>query len=191
MVSNRNPRDRRLQFEEAALPHFDTLYTAALRLTRNPEDSKDLFQETVLRAYKYFHQFEPGTNCRAWLLTIMYNLFRSAYRRGSCEQLAITPEAFQQEVEATSANADSADESPEEFVARRKMGRILERALADLPSEFRETLLLVDLHELDYQEVAIVLDIPLGTVKSRVSRGRAMMRLALEKATLIQGKTGT
>jgi len=104
------------------------------------------------------------------------SLCRSAYRRGSCEQLAITPEAFQQEVEATSANADSADESPEEFVARRKMGRILERALADLPSEFRETLLLVDVHELDYQEVAIVLDIPLGTVKTRTRS--ALSRLA-------------
>ncbi len=191
MVSNRDPRDRRLQFEGAALPHLDTLYAAALRLTRNSEDSKDLLQETVLRAYKYFHQFDPGTNCRAWLLTIMYNLFRSAYRRVNREQLAVTPEEFQQAIEASSAAENNSDESPEEFVARRKTGRILERALADLPSEFRETLLLIDVHELDYQEVAIVLDIPLGTVKSRVSRGRAMMRLALEKASIVRGKTGT
>lgn len=191
MVPSRNPRDRRLQFEEAALPHLDTLYTAALRLTRNPEDGKDLLQDTVLRAYRYFDQFESGTNCRAWLLTIMYNLFRSAYRRGNREQLAVSPEEFQQEVEAGNAAESNAGESPEEFVARRKLGRIIERALADLPAEFRETLLLVDLHELDYQEVAAVLDVPLGTVKSRVSRGRAMMRLALERAAVVRGKTGT
>jgi RNA polymerase sigma-70 factor (ECF subfamily) len=191
MAPSRNPRDRRLQFEEAALPHLDSLYTAALRLTRNPEDGKDLLQDTVLRAYKYFDQFESGTNCRAWMLTIMYNLFRSAYRRGHREQLAVTSEEFQQEVEADADNERDSSENPEEFVARRKLGRIIERALTDLPNEFREALLLVDLHELDYQEVAMVLEIPLGTVKSRVSRGRAMMRVALEKAALTKGKTGT
>lgn len=184
-------RDRRLEFERIALPHLDALYGAALRLARNPDDAKDLLQETVLRAYRSFHQFTPGTNCRAWLLTILYNSFRTAYRRGVREQVGLTTEEFEHEIEAQSLTQHEALCDPENLVAQRSALRLIERALEALPEEFRQTLMLVDMHELNYQEASQVLDVPLGTVKSRVSRGRALMRLALTKLTDAPGKTGT
>ncbi len=183
--------DQRLQFEQTALPHLDALYTAALRLVRNSDDAKDLLQETILRAFRSYHQFRPGTNCRAWLLTILYNIFRTAYRRGGREQVANSVEEFDQEIEQLSFAQNNRHDNPEEVVADRSVGRLILRGLATLPPEFREALLLVDLQELNYQEVAEVLDIPLGTVKSRVSRGRALLRAALEKIAIAHGKTGT
>jgi RNA polymerase sigma-70 factor (ECF subfamily) len=185
------PRARRLDFEQAALSHLDALYTAALRLTRTPHDAADLVQETVLRAYRYFHQFTPGTNCRAWLLTIMYNLFRTAYRRGLHEQVAATTEEFEREVEAHSLSESSANKNPEDLLADRTDVYLIRKALEALPEEFRETLLLVDLHELNYHEAAEVLKIPIGTVKSRVSRGRGLLRVVLTKLAIKPGKTGT
>jgi RNA polymerase sigma-70 factor (ECF subfamily) len=184
-------RDQRLQFEQTALPHLDALYTAALRLVRNSDDAKDLLQETILRAFRSYHQFSPGTNCRAWLLTILYNIFRTAYRRGGCEQVANSIEEFDREIEELSFAENNRDDNPEEIVADRSVGRLIQRGLATLPPEFREALLMVDLQELNYQEVAEVLDVPLGTVKSRVSRGRALLRVALEQLAIAHGKTGT
>jgi RNA polymerase sigma-70 factor (ECF subfamily) len=190
MEKSRMPRDRRLRFEQTALPYLDAIYTAALRLARNPDDAKDLLQETVLRAYRGFHQFKPGTNCRAWLLTILYNTFRTAYRRGGREQLANTNEEFEQEIENRSFANHSPRDNPERMVAERMTGRLIEQALDAIPQEFREALLLVDLHELNYHEVAEVLEVPIGTVKSRVSRGRGLMRCALEKLSIFSGKSG-
>ncbi len=191
MGKSGTPRDRRLYFEQTALPHLDTLYSAALRLVRNPDDAKDLLQETILRAYRCFHQFTRGTNCRAWLLTILYNIFRTAYRRGGRELVGLTSEEFEHEIEAQSLADRGSRNDPENLVAERSAGRLIERALKALPEEFRETLLLVDVHELNYQQASEALDIPLGTVKSRVSRGRALLRSALEKAAVVPGKTGT
>ena len=182
--------EKRLLFEQVALPHLDALYSAALRLTRNPDDAKDLLQETVLRAYRCFHQFTPGTNCRAWLLTILYNNFRNSCRRGKHEQSAEDAD-LEREIDARVPPGDPALCNPEDLLATRMAGRCIEAALNTLPPEFREALLLIDVQDLDYREVAIVLDVPLGTVKSRVSRGRALMRLALEKFGAARGKTGT
>jgi RNA polymerase sigma-70 factor (ECF subfamily) len=183
--------DRRLRFERVALPQLEAVYSAALRLTRNPDDAKDLTQETILRAFRFFHQFTLGTNCRAWLLTILYNNFRNGYRRGAREQVAATSEAFDQALEAQSLLPDAARNSPEDLLAARMLGRQIEKALNALPAEFREALLLVDVQELNYQEVAEVLEIPLGTVKSRVSRGRALMREALHALAAARRKTGS
>jgi RNA polymerase sigma-70 factor (ECF subfamily) len=183
--------DRRFLFEQVALPHLDAVYTAALRLSRNRDDAKDLVQETILRAYRFFDQFTKGTNCRAWLLTILYNSFRNGYRRATREQPAASTEDFEQRLEAQSLIADTAHTDPEQMLSGRMLGRQLEAALEALPPEFREALLLVDVQELNYREAAEVLDVPVGTVKSRVSRGRALMRQALKRLAQVQGKTGT
>lgn len=174
-------------FEQVALPHLDAVYTAALRLTRNPDDAKDLLQDTILRAYRFFDQFKLGTNCRAWLLTILYNNFRNAYRRGTRELLTSTPEQFDHQA----LSLTDEHHNPEELVAGRMIARQFEAVLGTLSAEFREVLVLVDVQELNYQEVADVLDIPLGTVKSRVSRGRALMRQAMLKPIISRGKTGS
>jgi RNA polymerase sigma-70 factor, ECF subfamily len=185
------PVDQRLKFEQAALPHLDAVYTAALRLARNPDDAEDLLQETILRAYRFFHQFTEGTNCRAWLLAILYNNFRNSYRRGAHEQLAASNEEFDRDIETSSLRSDQARINPEELIGNRMIGHRIETALNAIPADFREALLLVDVQELNYQEVAMVLGVPLGTIKSRVSRGRALMREALRGFEWARGKTGS
>jgi RNA polymerase sigma-70 factor (ECF subfamily) len=171
--------DRRRRFEEEALPHLDALYSMALRLSRNSDDAGDLLQETILRAYRFFHQFEAGTNCRAWMLTILFNNFRNGYRKSSREQPAATSVEFDRKLETQSLQVDPARSNPEAMLSGRGMEGEVEAALAALPDEFREAILLVDVEELSYQEVSGVLDIPIGTVKSRVSRGRAILRDSL------------
>jgi RNA polymerase sigma-70 factor, ECF subfamily len=171
--------ERRRVFEDQALPHLDALYTMAVRLARNPDDANDLLQETVLRAYRFFHQFQPGSNCRAWLMTILFNNFRNGYRRSSREQLAASPDEFQQRLETESLRGERGVSDPEAILAEAGVDRKVEDALAALPAEFRDALLLVDVQELSYQEVSAVLKIPIGTVKSRVSRGRALLRSTL------------
>ncbi len=171
--------DRRKRFEDEALPHLDALYTMAIRLARNPDDANDLLQETVLRAYRFFHQFASGTNCRAWMLTILFNNFRNGYRKTSREQPASSTDEFERKLEGESLRTDTAESNPEAILSGLAMEGEVETALTALPEEFREAILLVDVEELSYQEVSGVLNIPIGTVKSRVSRGRAMLRDAL------------
>jgi RNA polymerase sigma-70 factor, ECF subfamily len=173
--------ERRKRFEEEALPHLDALYTMAVRLARNPDDAHDLVQETILRAYRFFDQFENGTNCRAWMLTILFNNFRNGYRRSTREQPSASTEEFERKVEAESLHGEVPNSNPEVMLSGIGMDREVEDALAALPEEFREALLLVDVQELSYQEISKVLNIPIGTVKSRVSRARSMLREALTK----------
>lgn len=171
--------DKRALFEREAMPHVDALYSAALRLSRNPDDARDLLQDTVLRAYRFFHQYTPGTNCRAWLLTILYNNFRNGYRGANREQLSTTPEDFERELEGMAARGDPKLSNPEAIISERILDHEIAAALGALPADFRTVLVLVDVQELNYQEAARVLGVPVGTVKSRISRGRQMMRTAL------------
>ena len=174
-------------FEEQALPHLDNLYSAALHLTRNPADAKDLLQDTVLRAYRFFHQFTPGTNCRAWLLTILYNCFRNDYRRASREKTSVAPENFEREIETQSLRSDPPRQDPESMLFDKLLDHEVEQALEMLPEEFRSAILLVDIEELNYQEASRALAVPVGTVRSRLSRGRAMMREALRAFAVAKG----
>src|SRR5208282_3356164 len=180
-------RNQRDLFEQHAMPHLDNLYTAALHLTRNPSDAKDLLQDTVLRAYRFFHQFTPGTNCRAWLLTILYNSFRNDYRRASREQTSVSPENFEREIEAQSLRSDRPQADPESMLFEKLLDHEVQAALAKLPEEFRSAMLLVDIEELSYQEAARALAVPVGTVRSRLSRGRAMMRETLRGFAVAKG----
>ncbi len=170
---------KRKAFEREVLPHLGAVYSMALRLARNHADASDLAQETMLRAYRFFHQFAPGTNCKAWLMTILFNTLRNGYRRSSREQVAASDEEFTNRIDAASFAADPASIDPESLAFADTMDARVEAALASLPDEFRSALLLVDVQELRYEEVSRVLSVPIGTVKSRVSRGRAMMRKAL------------
>src|SRR5271170_4499569 len=159
-------------FEMEVFPHLGTLFNAALRLTRNPDDAGDLTQETVLRAWRFFDHFEPGTNCRGWLLTILHNVFRNGYRRTGRERTAATAEEFDRisDIRGIAADARSGP-TPESLTMDRSLDEQIENALAALPEEFRVAILMVDIDELSYEEVAKPLHIPVGTVKSRVSRG--------------------
>jgi RNA polymerase sigma-70 factor (ECF subfamily) len=185
-----NSATARQRFEAVALPHLDAVYSAALRLAGNPDDAKDLLQDTILCAYRFFDRFTPDSNCRAWLLTILYNNFRNYRRRSSLHPMAALSEDYPEKT-ASAFALDGKSCNPEEIVAQRWIGRHLEAAINGLPLEFREPMLLVDVQELSYPEVATVLNIPLGTVKSRVSRARALLRASLRGAVYAPGKTGT
>jgi RNA polymerase sigma-70 factor, ECF subfamily len=180
----------RQRFEAVVLPHLDAIYTAALRLAGNPDDAKDLLQDTILRAFRFFAQFTPDTNCRAWLLTILYNNFKNNLHRCAIHPVAALTDESAERPEA-GFELDGKHSNPEELVAQRWLGRHIEAAINALPLEFREPLLLVDVQELSYPEVARVLNIPLGTVKSRVSRARSLLRSHLRHAVYPSGKTGT
>jgi RNA polymerase sigma-70 factor (ECF subfamily) len=172
------PEKRRL-FEQEAMPHLDCLFTAALYLTRNHEEANDLCQETILRAYRSFHQFTIGTNCRAWLLTILHNLFRSSRSRSKPVYLSASSEEFERAIDAASLNGSGQHTNPETILADRGFDRSVQKALQELPNEFRAALVLVDLEDMTYKDAAEILEVPIGTVRSRVSRGRALLRVAL------------
>jgi RNA polymerase sigma-70 factor, ECF subfamily len=172
-------RSTRELFEREVLAHLDSIYSMALRLARNPEDANDLLQDTILRAYRFFHQFTPGSNSRAWVLTILFNNFRNGYRKSGREQLSQSEAEFNERLEAESLAADQTKSNPEALAFANLMAPEVTAALDAIPEEFRVALLLVDVQELSYQEVSTVLSVPVGTVKSRVSRGRSLLRQAL------------
>ena len=168
------------KFDKEALPHLDRLHTVARHLARDRSDAEDLVQETMLRALRFFDHFTPGTNCRAWLLTILYNVFHNRYRQSSNAQwVAIREENFENQVENMSLSSQAPPNDPQTAVSDRLLDGEVKAALNGLPHDFRTVLLMVDIQELRYEEAAAVLDIPLGTVRSRVSRARAMLRRAL------------
>lgn len=171
---------KRAEFAKWALPHMDQVYTAGLYLTRNKEEAEDLLQETMLRAYRFWHQFTPGTNCKAWLMTILHNSFKNRYRDRSREQQTVE---FDESLHAPdqSASAELSQTNPEEIVAAQRLDDEMERALRSLPAEFLEAIVLVDIQELTYEEAAGVLGCPIGTIRSRLSRGRQLLHSALQQ----------
>jgi RNA polymerase sigma-70 factor, ECF subfamily len=167
-------------FTQWALPHKDYVYTACLYLTRHKEEAEDLFQDTYLRAFRFFHQFTPGTNCRAWLLTIMHNAFKNRYPQHLRERRTVEFDAAAREYEKkVVASGEAGRDDPAEVLLSRMVDSEISEALRALPEEYRSTLLLVDIEEVTYEEAATVLGCPIGTVRSRLSRARRLLRRAL------------
>ncbi|MGH7962484.1 MAG: sigma-70 family RNA polymerase sigma factor [Candidatus Binatia bacterium] len=173
-------RDKHALFEQWALAHKDYIYTACLYLTRKREEAEDLFQETYLRAFRFFHQFTPGTNCRAWLLTIMHNAFKNRYpqllRAGRTLELDGAVREYEQK---RVTDGEAGRDDPAEVLLSRLLDSEITTALKSLPEEYRSALLLVDIEELTYEEAAAVLGCPIGTVRSRLSRARRFLQAAL------------
>jgi RNA polymerase sigma-70 factor (ECF subfamily) len=169
---------KREEFTAIALPYMDTVYSTGLYLSRNPEEAADLLQETFLRAYRSWHQFSPGTNCKAWLLTILYNAFRNRYRSRTREPQTVEFDETIYSGEHAVMPAVPGD--PQEIVAAQVLDGEVQAALRQLPQEFLEAVVLVDLQELSYEEAAATLGCPVGTIRSRLSRGRRLLHQALE-----------
>jgi RNA polymerase sigma-70 factor (ECF subfamily) len=162
-------------FDDEALPHLDVLYRVALRLTGDPAQAEDLVQDTMLKAYRSWRQYRPGTNAKGWLLTILRNTFINAYRRRKLEPVAMDLEAI--EPHALYRAVESAD--PEgSFFGRLVDEKVLE-AVDALPSDFREVLVLSDIEGMPYAEIAAALELPVGTVKSRLFRARRLLQAQL------------
>jgi len=167
----------RQEFDAEVLPHLDALFANALRLTRTRPDAEDLVQETVLRAFRFFDRFERGSNVKAWLLRIQYNAFVNRYRRSAKERdikdsMAVGPVGE----DVVSRDALRALTDPVGTALRPIVLREIEAALDSLPEEHRMVVLLADLEELSYKEIAEVLGCPIGTVMSRLHRARRALR---------------
>lgn len=160
-------------FEELAMPLFDALYNFARWLARDSNDAEDLVQETYLKALRSFASFQPGTNFRAWIYQILRNNFLSS--RSTLERRMTV--AMDSEEDGPELLVDS--ETPETILMNRSDSKLVQRAIEDLPVHYRETLLLCEVEEMSYQEIAEILAIPIGTVMSRLARARKAVRESL------------
>src|SRR6476659_8201441 len=160
-------------FEAEALASLDSLYRAALRLTRVPADADDLVQETYLKAFRSADTFEPGTNLRAWLFTILHNTARNRLRDRARDVVAIDSDVVERASELQPAGGHA--ETPETALLRETLAPELQSAIDALPDAFRQAVWLRDVEEFSYAEIAAMLAVPIGTVMSRISRGRRLL----------------
>lgn len=161
-------------FETTAIPHMDALYTYGLHLTNNTEEAADLLQETYLKAFRFFHSFQKGTNCKAWLFQIMKNSFINRYRKQTREPTKVSYDAVEEYFETIRSDEVSLS-SLEKTLFDNNLGDEVSKALQLLPDIFREVLLLSDIEGLSYEEIAQIADCPIGTVRSRLHRARKLM----------------
>jgi RNA polymerase sigma-70 factor, ECF subfamily len=177
-IDKKNTRE---QFEAAALPFIRSIYNTALSLTRRPEDASDLVQETYLRAYRTFSNFTLGTNCKAWLFTIMYSIFVNKYHKERREPESVSVEELEENFHRSLTAAEW-----DPYVAQdaRVMATEVNQALNRLPESFRLAVLLVDVEEMSYEEAAAILNCPLGTLRSRLFRARKLLFLELQPYAL-------
>lgn len=159
-------------FEAEALASLDSLYRTALRLTRVPADAEDLVQDTYLKAFRAADSFEPGTNLRAWLFTILHNSARNRARDRARERVIVDSDTVERTADAPGVGGG---ETPESLLLGATLAPDLQAAIDALPEAFRQAVWLRDVEEFSYAEIAGMLDIPAGTVMSRISRGRRML----------------
>ena len=160
-------------FSAEALTFLEPLFATAMRLTRNRADAEDLVQDTFVKAFRFSGQFKRGTNLRAWLYTILHNTWRNQRRDASRDAVEVDSEQVEQA--ATVATGSEAFETPERILMRSTLDADLQAALDDLPDAFRQAVWLRDVEEFTYAEIAEMLSVPIGTVMSRISRGRRLL----------------
>ena len=170
------------RFADLAMPYMDQLYSAALRMTRNPSDAEDLVQETYLRAYRGFGGFKDGTNLKAWLYKILTNTFINTYRakkRRPEETEFDDVEDFALYGRLRGLEAADASRTPETEVLDAMPDEVVKEALESLPEQFRMAVLLADVEGFSYKEIADIMEVPIGTVMSRLHRGRKQLQQRL------------
>lgn len=165
-------------FNEEILPHLDAMYNFALRLTADPNDAEDLVQDTIVKAYRFFDSYEKGTNAKAWLFRILKNSYINTYRKKSkkpnqvdYDEVATFYETIRDE------RTDTSD--LEDRMFRELIDDHISKALDQLPEDFRTVVLLCDVEGFTYEEIANMLDVPIGTIRSRLHRGRNLLRSEL------------
>ncbi|WP_139722050.1 sigma-70 family RNA polymerase sigma factor [Serinicoccus chungangensis] len=189
-VATESPQERSARFEREAMPLLDQMYSAALRTTRNPTDAEDLVQETYAKAFAAFHQYRPGTNLRAWMYRILTNSYINSYRKkqrqplqsdaAEVEDYQLARAASHTSVGLRSAEAEALDHLPDSDVTR---------ALASIGEDFRMAVYLADVEGFSYKEIADIMDTPIGTVMSRLHRGRKQLRELLTDYAAERGIT--
>lgn len=185
--------ERRARFERDALVYVDQLYSAALRMTRNPSDAEDLVQEAFAKAFSAFHQYTPGTNLKAWLYRILTNTYINIYRKRQREPFQTSGDELQDwQIAAAAEHTASGLKSAEAEALEHLPDSNVKDALANLGEDFRMAVYFVDVEGYSYKEAAEILEIPIGTVMSRLHRGRKLLRAALVDYAAERGiSTGT
>ena len=181
----REENNRRKEFEDVAMEHLDSLYNMAIRLVYNKEAAEDLVQETYLKAYRFFDTFQKGTNIKAWLFKILRNTFINKYRK----MVNLPSEIFYEDVESVNSKlsykqeSDSAELTDTLESKYNDLGNLMEddvkHAIDSLQIEYKEAILLSDVEELSYNDIAEITNVPIGTVKSRLNRGRKLLQKSL------------
>jgi RNA polymerase sigma-70 factor (ECF subfamily) len=167
------------EFQEEAVAHINSLYNYALHLTMNPDDAEDLVQETYLKAYKFFNSFERGTNCKAWLFKILKNNYINKFRKNSREPGKVDYDLIKDFYHTIKDVQSDTTEAESDFF-HSLLHEEVYQALQSLPDEFREVIQLCDIEGFTYEEIANMVESPIGTVRSRLYRGRKLLRASLE-----------
>ena len=186
-------RHKRSEFERQALAHTDALYGAAYRLTRNARDAEDLVQDSLLRAYRFWDSFQQDSNCKAWLLRIVTNTFINEYQRKKrSREILDAASAEQEATDGVLVHAEARDkQSPERALVERSVSDDVQKALDSLPEDFRTAVILCDMQGLSYKEIAEIMECPVGTVMSRLFRGRKLLAAALRDFAVAEGYVKT
>ena len=182
-------------FHREALPHLDPLYGTALKLTKDEQEAEDLVQETMLKAFRYFDKYENGTNCKAWLFKIMHNTFINRYRKSKKRKEYLVDDenyrSLEERAEASEQHPFVEEIDDEEQMYFKFFSDEVSKALEQVPVDFRMVVLLADLQDFAYKEIAEIMDTPVGTVMSRLHRGRKALHKALATYASTHGLIST
>jgi RNA polymerase sigma-70 factor (ECF subfamily) len=185
----RDEQKKQKDFDEEIIPHMDALYNFALRLTTDPNDAEDLVQDTIVKAYRFFSSYEKGTNAKAWMFRILKNSFINNYRKTSKKPSQVDYDEVSSYYESIRAERTETSDL-ENLMFREMMDDDLSMALKRLPEDFRTVVLLCDVDGYTYEEIANMLDVPIGTIRSRLHRGRNLLKTELLEYAKKRGYTG-
>jgi RNA polymerase sigma-70 factor (ECF subfamily) len=187
-VATETTTERQARFEREAMPLLDQMYSAALRTTRNPTDAEDLVQETYAKAYAAFHQYRPGTNLKAWMYRILTNTYINSYRKKQREPLqSDAAEVEDYQLHRAESHSSAGLRSAEDVALEHLPDSDVKRALLEIPEDFRLAVYFADVEGYAYKEIAQIMDTPIGTVMSRLHRGRRQLRELLSEYAADRG----